>query len=317
MEYRVLGRTGLRVSALGFGAWAIGGNSHGNSYGATDDATSVAAVQRAHALGCTFFDTADVYGYGHSEEVLGRALRESGGINDVVVATKVGGNFYGGQTKLDFSPDYIRYAAEQSLARLSRDHIDLYQLHNPPRQVLEDGRVFEVLDALKAEGKIRYIGCSIHTPAEGIAVLRTGKFDTLQVVYNILSLVQHDNPAENLFPAAREADVAIIAREPLANGFLTGKQALETSYEPGDIRASWPPSYRSARIRVADSLRFLQTPERTLTQAAIRFALDEPSIATVLVGVKSPTQAAENFAVGTQPPLSADEMSRINGVFFG
>lgn len=288
MKYRVLGRTGFNVSELGFGAWAIGGNQHGNSYGPTDDTTSEAAVQHACELGCNFFDTADVYGYGHSEEVLGRALKGNGKLNDVIVATKVGGNFYGGQTRLDFSPNYIRFAIEESLRRLGREYIDLYQLHNPPRQVIEDGRVWDVLTELRDAGKIRAVGCSIHTPAEGMALLRTGAVDTIQVVYNILSLVQPDNPAENLFPAAHDAGVGIIAREPLANGFLTGKQTLDVTYAPGDIRASWPPNYRSARIRLADSLRFLEKNGRTLAQAALRFALDEAGIATVLVGVKSP-----------------------------
>src|SRR5512136_454613 len=123
MHERVLGRTGLRVSEIGFGGWAIGGNAHGNSYGPTDDAESIAAVRRAADLGCTFFDTADVYGWGHSEELLGRALEGRRG--DVVLATKVGGDFYHGGVRTNFDTGYLAFALERSLERLRTDHVDL------------------------------------------------------------------------------------------------------------------------------------------------------------------------------------------------
>jgi aryl-alcohol dehydrogenase-like predicted oxidoreductase len=321
MHYRTLGRTGLQVSELSFGAWAIGGNQYGNSYGPTDDATSAKAIAKALDFGCNFFDTADVYGYGHSEEVLARGLQTAGKLNEVLIATKVGGNFYGGKTVVDFSPAYIKTALEHSLRRLQRDYIDLYQLHNPSRILIEDGQIFEVLDELKAAGKIRHYGVSIHSVPEGLACVRSGKPDTIQLVWNMFSLAQSENPAEDLFPLAHERQVGVIAREPLANGFLTGKQRLDTKYVAGDIRSTWPLNYRSYKIRLAEALRFLEQTEdgmsRTMSQAALRFALDEPAVSTVIVGVKTPEQATENFAVPELAPLTQAERTRINGVFFG
>lgn len=318
MKYRTLGRTGLRVSELGFGTWAFGGNSHDEKAEQADDAVSVRAIQQALELGCNFFDTADIYGHGHSEEILTRGLNAAGKLNDVYVASKVGGNFYGDKTKTDFSVTYIRSALEQSLRRLHRDYIDLYQLHNPSRLVIEDGQVFEVLDELKASGKIRHYGVSVHSVTEGLACLKSGKPDTVQIVWNMFSLAQSENPAENLFPLAQEMNIGIIGREPLANGFLTGKQKLDTKYPEGDIRATWPINYRAYRIRLAEALRFLeQDNTRTLPQAAVRFALDETAISTVLVGAKTPEQVQENFAAAQLPPLTKAEQAHISSVFFG
>src|SRR5438034_6012040 len=129
VKTRVLGRTGLTVSEIGFGAWALGGNAHGNSYGPTDDAESVAALRRAIELGVNFIDTADVYGWGHSEEILGEALQNRR--DDVHIATKVGGDFYHGGVRMNFDPGYIAFALQRSLKRLRTDHVDVYQLHNP------------------------------------------------------------------------------------------------------------------------------------------------------------------------------------------
>lgn len=318
MKYRTLGRTGLIISEIGFGAWAVGGNQHGNSYGATNDTTSIDAITTALELGCNFFDTADVYGYGHSEEILAAGLKKAGKLKDVIIATKVGGNFSSGQTVMDFSADYIRKAVEASLKRLGRDYIDLYQLHNPSRQLIADSAVFKVLDELKEAGKIRFYGVSVHSVAEGMACLKSRKPDTIQIVYNLSSLLQSENPAEELFPHAREQNVGIIAREPLANGFLTGTQKAEAKYDAGDIRASWPSHYRAAKIRFAESLRFLQiSGKRSLTQAAIRFVLDEPAVSTTITGIKTAEQARENFAASELPALTQTEQERIQKTLFG
>jgi aryl-alcohol dehydrogenase-like predicted oxidoreductase len=305
------------VSEVGFGTWAIGGNQHGNSYGTTDDNVSIEAIHKALDLGCNFFDTADVYGYGHSETILGQALAKAGKLKDVYIATKVGGNFYSGRTVMDFSAEYIRTAVHESLKRLDRDWLDLYQLHNPSRPMIEDGQIFDVLDALKKEGLIRHYGVSIHSVPEGIACIKNGKPDTVQVVYNLTSLTQSENPADELLPLAKEHKVGIIVREPLANGFLTGKQKLDTTYEPGDIRGSWPSHYRSYKIRVGDSLKFLETPDRTMSQAAIRFVLDDPAVSLVIVGVKTPKQALENFNASELPSLSEVEKKKIIATLLG
>lgn len=317
MNYRILGRTGLQVSEISFGSWAIGSNQFGNSYGPTDDKTSEDAIIAATELGCNFFDTADVYGYGHSEQILGEGLRQTGKLNEVLIATKVGGNFSTGQTVMDFSAQHILAAVDESLKRLGREYIDLYQLHNPSRQIINDGRVFDTLDELKAAGKIRYYGVSVHSVAEGLACLKSGKPDTIQIVYNFFSLLQSEHPAEELFPYVRELNVGLIAREPLANGFLTGKQRLDTVYPQGDIRASWPSNYRAHKLRLAESLRFLEQPGRTMAQAALRFVLDEPTIATTIVGIKTAKQARENLAASDLPSFNGEEQERLKKALFG
>ena len=317
MNYRTLGRTGLKVSDIGFGSWAVGGNQHGNSYGSTNDAASLKAIETALELGCNFFDTADVYGYGHSEEIVSEGLRRAGKLNEVIIATKGGANFTSGETVMDFSGPHLVTALDASLKRLGRDYVDLYQLHNPSRRIISDGRIFETLDQLKAAGKIRYYGVSVHSVAEGMACLANGKPDTIQIVYNFFSRLQSDSPTEELFPHALDKNVGIIAREPLANGFLTGRQRLDAKYEPGDIRASWPSNYRAHKINLAESLRFLAQPGRSLSQAALRFVLDEPAIATTIVGIKTEQQARENLAASDLPPLSAEDKDRIKRTLFG
>ncbi len=227
MRYRNLGRTGLRVSEVGFGAWAIGGNAHGNSYGPTDDATSVAAIRKAVDLGCTFFDTADVYGWGHSEEILGHALE--GRRDDVVLATKVGGDFYHGGVRMNFDPGYIGFALERSLRRLLTDHLDLYQLHNPPAESMGDPSTYDALESLKAEGKIAHYGISIHEASEGLLCLEAGKPEVLQIPFSLF----RQEWIDELLPAAQRAGVGIVAREPLGNGFLAGKLPLPRGSLPG------------------------------------------------------------------------------------
>ena len=224
MKYRVLGKTGLKVSEVGFGAWAIGGNAYGNSYGPTDDKLSLAAIGRALELGCNFFDTADVYGHGHSEELLGQALR--GHRSEVIIATKVGGDFYHGTPRMNFNPDYLEFALGKSCERLGTDCIDLYQLHNPPIQLIKDGRVFKILERLKASGKIRHYGISIHDPQEGLLAMRAGELEAIQVAFNIL----RQEAKNQLFREATKNNVGIIAREPLANGFLAGKLKSESTF---------------------------------------------------------------------------------------
>jgi len=212
VKQRLLGRTRLPVGEIGFGGWAIGGNHVGNSYGATDDAESRRAVRRAFELGCTFFDTADVYGHGKSEELLGATLQD---VRDrVILATKVGGNFYNRDVHpllaeriaqmvdkpfdqippdaplpathdSDFTPRYVRFAVEQSLKRLGTDYIDLLQLHNPPLSLISSMDTYAVLEDLKREGKIRWYGVSVHPPEEGLAAVSATMPDTVQIVYNL------------------------------------------------------------------------------------------------------------------------------------
>ena len=310
MLYRTLGRTGLRVSEVGFGAWAIGGNKFGNSYGSTDDATSLRAIQKALDLGCNFFDTADVYGHGHSETLLGEVLKH---VRDkIYIATKVGGDFYSSQTRMNFSPDYVEFACNESLKRLQTDYIDLYQFHNPAIQMIQDGKIFDTMDKLRQEGKIRLYGLSIHDPQEGIEAITLGKPDTIQVVYNIFT----QNAVKTLFPLALEKNIGIIAREPLANGFLTGKYSKVSTFEEGDIRSSWPRKVVEARADIAGTLKsFLAKDGRTSVQSALRFVLAQKAVSVVIVGAKTEAQVQENFATPESEELSEDEIGELIRVF--
>jgi aryl-alcohol dehydrogenase-like predicted oxidoreductase len=294
MKINTLGNTGLQVSELGFGAFAIGGHHTGNSYGPTDDRTSIAAIHTALDLGYTFFDTANVYGNGHSEEVLGRALRHSGCVNEVVLASKVGGRWSSADHDDTYAPAYIAQALEATLKRLGRDYLDLYQLHNPPPQVVQQGAVFEVLERLRQAGKIRHYGVSIHTPADGFACLNGARAQTLQLPYNLFSLLEPDDSPEVLFAPAAAQGVGLIAREPLAAGHLSGRHGLHTAYGPGDNRGRWSLQRRRMLLALVQALRRLEQPGVTLAQAALRFVLDEPAVSTTIVGIKTPGQARSN-----------------------
>ena len=319
MKHRVLGRTQVSVGEIGFGAWAIGGNHVGNSYGPTDDAESRRAVRRAFELGCTFFDTADVYGHGKSEELLGAALRD---VRDrVILATKVGGNFYNRDVHpllaeriaqmadkpidqippdaplpvthdSNFTPGYVRFALEQSLKRFGTDYIDLLQLHNPALSLISSMETYAVLEELKREGKIRWYGVSVHPPEEGLAAVRATMPDTVQIVYNLARREAEDE----FFPAARAAGIGVIAREPLANGFLAGKYAWDSTWEKGDIRARMPRPY--VKQMAALGLRVRQLAEKAGTspaQLALRFVLEQPVVSVAIVGMKTVQQVDENL----------------------
>ena len=305
MKQRVLGKTYIKVSEIGFGGWAIGGNAYGEAYGYTEDDASLAAIQRALALGCTFFDTADAYGYGHSEELLGRALRQR---SDVVVATKVGSNFYGEHPVPDFSASYIRSALENSRQRLQRDVIDVYQLHNPPKDLLAEPRTYEVLQQLKAEGRIRAFGVSVFHADEALTAIEAGQPDVVQLPYNLLN-----TDAERLFPVAQREGVGIVAREPLASGFLSGKYNVDAKFGPGDFRADLPRQYVQAMVSSAEAFRFLEAGgQRTLVQAAIRFVLEQEAVSTVITGVKTAVQAEEDLGAAEVLALTPAERQRIH-----
>src|SRR5262245_30770316 len=208
MHYRLLGRTDLVVSEVGFGGWAIGGQW----WGRVDDATSIAAVRAAVDLGVSFIDTADVYGDGHSEELIAEALGTNR--HGVVIATKAG---LRSPTGTNFDPDYIVGAVDSALNRLQTDYIDVFQLHNPTKKALADEALWERLRGLKAAGKIRAYGASVQSAADGLIAIDKGGVDTVQVVFNVF-----DQRARAMIEAARQAGVGVIGRVPLASGFLSG-----------------------------------------------------------------------------------------------
>jgi len=306
MNYRVLGKTGLKTSEVGFGAWAIGGNSFGNSYGPTDDTASLASIKTAIDIGCNFFDTADVYGHGHSEELLGKGLE--GNRDNAIIATKVGGDFYHQPPSLNFRPEYLEFALRKSCERLRTRYVDLYQLHTPPSQVLKSPEIFRTLERFRRDGLIRHYGVSIHNPQDGIEAIRTGYPQTVQVVFNIL----RQDAKNKLFKESSDRQVGLIAREPLSNGFLAGKHTDADEHFPiGDIRHQFPKQYVLNLIQAVEKLRFLERRERSMAQASIRFVLDHKEIAVTIPGAKTSKQVEENMSASTLSPLTGEESLRI------
>ncbi len=305
MKHRELGRTGLKLGEVGFGAWAIGGNAFGNSYGPTEDSVSLSAIKTALDMGCNFFDTADAYGHGHSEKLLGEALK--GNRNNVVIATKVGGDFYHDPPSLNFRPDYLEFALKKSCERLQTSYVDLYQLHNPPLQLLKDPGLFRALEKFKDDGLVRHYGVSIHDPQEGLLAMKTGRPETIQVVFNVL----RQEAKNKLFRAALDNGVAIIAREPLANSFLAGKHRPDETFPQGDIRNRFPRGYIASLTGAAESLRFLENRGRSLAQASIRFVLDHKEVSVTIPGAKNPEQTEENMKASDLPSLTGEELLRI------
>ena len=298
MQYRTLGRTGLQVSDVGFGAMTIGGEI----FGATDDQESLRALHRAVDMGMNFIDTADAYGRGHSEELLAQLLKTRR--KEVILATKGGNQFTVRQGLRNFDPDYITSALEASLKRLQIDIIDLYQLHNPSPEVMKRGEIFDRLDRFKREGKIRFYGVSLEKTADGIVAIETGTPDTLQVVYNIL----HQDPEEELFPLAQKENIGILARVPLERGVLSGRFKSVSEFTEKDWRKGVFPDEGLAQTHAAVAkLQFLVKGDvPNLAHAALRFILSNPVVSTVIPGIRTVKQVEENLTVSGKTLPSAD-----------
>ncbi|HFE52202.1 MAG TPA: aldo/keto reductase [Bacteroidetes bacterium] len=313
MEYRILGRTALRVSEVGFGAWAIGGGYHiagfGIGYAGVDDENSRAALRRALELGVNFIDTADAYGAGHSEELIGEVMSEAGW-DGVYVSTKVGNQRRDPEPSVkNFSPEYVRQACEASLRRLRKDVIDVYLLHGPTPEALKDDALFDLLERLKEEGKIRYYGASINKMEDGIALIQQNRADVLQVLYNIL-----DRQAEaELFPLAQKENIGIINRVPLSSGLLTGKFSKETTFPPEDHRSNWLKGEKLARgVELVEKLKpIAQELGMTLAELSLRFCLAHPAVHTIIPGAKNSAQVETNCAAGDGKALPPEVVERI------
>lgn len=315
MHYRTLGRTGLRVSEVGFGAWAIGGPSRLGSvevgWGEVDDAMSLRAIQAAYDAGVTFFDTADAYGAGRSEVLLGKALKSKR--DRVVIATKVGNRTTAaGEWVKDFSKQWIAEAIDASLTRLGMDCVDLYQLHSGTDTAQYRDETFEALNALKAAGKIRYYGISVGPCAHGPWVIRNTKADTIQVVYNMLER----EPEAELLPLAQAHGIGIIARVPLASGFLSGKFTTDTRFAANDHRSrTYPPEKIRQMVDQVARLDFLtEGKSKTLARAALQYCLSHPAVSAVIPGAKTPEQVRANAAASDGVLLTAAEVARARAV---
>lgn len=297
MHYRTLGRTGISVSTIGFGAWAIGGVAEGSGaplgWGKTSDDESLAAIRRARDLGVNFFDTADSYGFGRSESLLGIVLSRRR--QDVVIGTKFGvTRTAAGELRKDFSRKHIFMAVDGSLKRLRTDYIDIYQAHNPPLEILRREEIQEAMERLQDQGKIRFWGVSISTPDEGLEVINRGWGHTLQVLYNILNQA----PDRELLPLAKEKGYGVIARVPLASGLLTGKFRHDTTFPTDDIRQNFLTQKRltEAIARVDEARSIIGGTARSLTEAALQFVLASDAVATTIPGARNVRQIEMNVA---------------------
>jgi aryl-alcohol dehydrogenase-like predicted oxidoreductase len=311
LKRRLLGTTGLSVSEVGFGSWAIGGPFEVGGvplgWSNTSDEDSMIAIRRARDLGVNFFDTSDIYGLGRSESLLGIVLSRTR--EKVIISTKVGNvRTKEGEFRKDFSKKHIFYAIDGSLKRLRTDYVDLYQVHNPTVADLEGGDVQEAMEMLQETGKIRFWGISVTTPQDGIAVVRRGWGHTLQVLYNILN----QEPENELFPMAMERGYGIIARVPLASGLLSGKYQANTVFPANDVRQGFltEKRLREAMGRVDEVKGIVSGHCRSLGEAALRFVLAHDAVSTVIPGARNGHQVELNVAAA-RDRLPPDVLSRL------
>ena len=310
MKYRKLGSTGIEVSEIGFGAWGIGGLSNGaTSYGETDDNESKRSLRRAYDLGITFYDTSNLYGYGHSEELIGEELHD---VRDKIkIASKVG--FLEHRGPQDFSEAYVRESIEGTLKRLRTDYLDLYQLHSPDIELLRaQPDLIETFRTLQKEGKLKAFGISIRHPNDGLIAINDLGFGVIQVNFNMIDQRALEN---GLFKLAAQKDVGIIARTPLAFGFLTGA-IKDTKFNERDHRSVWSEAQLKRWVEAPDMFTFInRDKDRTPCQLALKFCLGFPAVATVIPGMLHPSEVEENAAAADKEPLSEEELSNVELVY--
>ena len=302
MQYRTLGRTGIRISVVGLGTWGMGGDR----YGCADDVESRRAILRALELGVNHIDTAPIYGNGRSEEVVGKAI--AGRRHEVVLATKVG-MFPGGRANFDYSGATVTREVEESLRRLGTDYLDVYYLHSPDEGLYRDDGL-EALVRLKEQGKIRAAGFSVMSMDEGIPqamrLIEQGDVDVIQQAYRLLYTL----PARELFPLALARNVGVIARENFYFGFLTGVITRGTVFDDQDDRRKFSPAFIDAVLARVEKLQFL-TGERTMTQAALRFVLATPGVHGVIPGAMTVAEVEDSVRASEGKTITAEEMAEV------
>lgn len=315
MEYRQFGKTELRVGVVGFGAWAIGGPAQVGDmaigWGPTDDAESIRAIERSLELGINFFDTADFYGLGHSETLLGQII---GNRQDVVIASKTGQKIGdNGNVAADYSKKHILRTCEESLSRLRRDAIDFHHLHVARMQHLEQGECIEAMEQLVKEGKVRYWGISLNTFApepEADFFFQHQIGHGFQLVFNVIN-----QRAVRVIERAREAGYGVIARMPLQFGLLSGKFTPDTTFHPEDHRAKRlrPEVLQRALSDLQPFAEMAQRKGITQAQLALSFAAHYPGITTLIPGIRTPEQAELNAEA--IHALSDDDMSGLRSLY--
>ncbi len=312
MQYRRLGKTGYDVSAVGFGAWAIGAD-----WGEVTEDEALAALHAAVDAGVTFFDTADVYGDGRSERLLARLRRERPDA-EVVIATKAGRRL-DPHVAAGYTAANIEAFVDRSLANLETEALDLLQLHCPPTEVYYDPDLFAGLDDLVARGKVRKYGVSVEKVEEALKTIEYHAVATVQIIFNIF----RQRPAGLFLREAAARDVGVIVRVPLASGLLTGKMTRDTTFAADDHRNYNVEGQAFDRgetfagvdfeqgLDAVGELRPLVPQGWSLVDVALRWILDHPEVGTVIPGAKNPTQARANAAAADLPALDAVTMERI------
>jgi aryl-alcohol dehydrogenase-like predicted oxidoreductase len=315
MEYRELGRTGWQVSAVSFGGWAIGG-----TWGPVQDSDSLAALHRAVELGVNFFDTADVYGDGRSERLLGQLCRDHR--ETIYIATKAG-------RRLDphiaagYNRQNLNRFVERSLTNLGMEALDLLQLHCPPPAVYYMPEVFGILDDLVQAGKVRYYGVSVEKVEEALKAIEYPNVHTVQIIFNMF----RHRPAELFFEQARKRRVGILARVPLASGMLTGKLRPDTAFDRDDHRAfnrngesfdrgeTFSGVDYDVGLKAVAELEDIRPAGMSMVQFALRWILMFEAVTCAIPGAKRPSQAEENISAADLAPLSEETMDQVRAIY--
>ena len=317
MKKRTFNGTGREVSEVGLGCWQLGGNDWGD----VEDRTAFAILERAVEEGVTFLDTADVYGAGRSETLIGQFLKDHRGGRELFVATKLG---RGGDLYPDtYTEAGVRAATEASLRRLGVDALDLTQLHCIPEPVLRQGEVFAWLRRLQSEGKIKNFGASVETDAEALLCLEQAGLSSLQIIFNVF----RQKPAERVLPMAKAKNVAVIVRLPLASGLLSGKMHKGKQFAANDHRtynrdgekfsvgetfAGLP--YETG-VALAEKLRAIGPPTVHMALWTQRWLLDHEAVTVIIPGASRPDQAVQNTAVSQLAPLEAELRDKLAGFY--
>jgi len=315
MEYRELGRTGMKVSVVSFGAWPIG-----SDWGQVNDKESLAALHRAVDLGVNFIDTADVYGDGRSEKLIGQLLKERK--EEIFVATKAGQrldpHIAEGYTLKNLEP-----FVDRSLKNLQVDTLDLLQLHCPPTAVYSNPEAYKALDHLKSKGKIKNYGVSVEKVSEAMQSIEFPEVQSVQIIFNMFRL----KPTEDFFPKAKKQRVGILARVPLASGLLTGKMTSSTTFPREDHRnynlhgeafdkgETFSGVDLDKGLAAVDELKRIVPKGMNLTQMALRWILMFDAVTCSIPGAKRVDQVEDNVKAGDLPPLDATTMARIQAVY--
>ena len=301
MQYRRFGRTAWNVSEIGYGMWGMAG------WTGSEDAESLASLQRAVDLGCNFFDTAWAYGNGHSEELLGKVLRANPG-KTLYTATKVPPKNRQWPSRREYSlddcypPEYIEEYVAKSLKNVGVKTLDLIQLHTWEDRWLDDKRLLPTIEKLRKDGKVRAFGISLNRwePWNGVRAVRIGAVDAVQVIYNIFD----QNPEDELFPACREKDVAVIARVPFDEGSLTGSLTLASKWPKGDWRSTYfVPENLKSTIEHVEALKPIRRGGISMAEMALRFILNNKDVSTIIPGMRKIANVEANTAASDRGPL--------------